>query len=198
MLEIVLASSNRGKVQEFEELLKGLDIKLIPQYELNIPDAEETGTTFVENAIIKARHAAKYANLPAIADDSGLVIDALGGAPGVRSSRYAGANANDEARIVKVLSELTEVEDRDRTACFHCAIVLMENADDPAPLICQGMWEGTILKAPSGHRGFGYDPIFLVPTHGCSAAELDSQVKNRISHRGQAVIQLIDALTGSV
>ncbi len=194
MLEIVLASSNPGKIREFEAIFANLAIKLIPQSDLNISDADETGTTFVENAIIKARHAAEISGLPAIADDSGLVIDALDGMPGVRSSRFAGPNGDDAARIKKVLDKLKNAKMSERDASFHCVTVLMEDALDPAPLICEGVWDGQIIYEPKGDKGFGYDPIFYVPTHKCSAAELDPAIKNRISHRGQALEQLAAAL----
>lgn len=194
MLKIVLASTNTGKIREFTEILRDLPIIFIPQMELNIPEVEETGTTFVENAIIKARHAAAFSGLPAIADDSGLIVDALNGAPGVRSSRYAGPNQDDTARMNKLLLELAEQNDPVRTASFYCMTVLLENEADPAPLLCEGVWEGEILEKPRGTNGFGFDSIFYVPTHGCSAAELTSSVKNTISHRGQALAQLLEAL----
>lgn len=194
MLEIVLATTNPGKIREFTEMLKHLPIRLIPQTELNIPDVEETGSTFVENAIIKARHAAVFSGLPVIADDSGLMVDSLDGAPGVRSARYAGNNMDDSARIQKLLLELEQAENPDRAASFYCVTVFMDDAKDPAPLLFEGEWSGTILTEPMGTRGFGYDPIFYVPTHHCTAAELDSTVKNSISHRGQALSQLLGVL----
>lgn len=194
MLEIVLASTNPGKIREFTAILKGLPIRLIPQSELNIPEAEETGSTFVENAIIKARHAAAFSGLPAIADDSGLIVDVLDGAPGVFSSRYAGANMDDNARINRLLLELTKQKGSNRSASYYCMTVLMESNKDPAPLLCEGVWEGEILEEPRGTQGFGYDPIFYVPTHNCSAAELTAKVKNAISHRAQALEQLQEAL----
>ena len=190
MLEIVLASSNPGKLVEVADLLGDFPISLIPQREFNISDADEVGTTFVENAIIKARHAAKHSGLPALADDSGLTVDALGDAPGVRSARYAGEQATDLDRINKLLNELKKLGDVDRSACFHCVLALIESEQDPAPLICHGIWQGEILQAPQGDKGFGYDPIFYVPTHRCSAAEMDPAIKNAISHRGQAMEQL--------
>ena len=198
MLEIVLASQNTGKIIEIQDLLRDLPFKLIPQDELAIPEIEETGTTFVENAIIKALHAAKYTGLPAIADDSGLTVTAFDNAPGVYSARYAGPAATDGDRIDKVLQELTAVDNSDRSACFHCVIALMESDCDPAPLICHGIWEGEILTEPRGDRGFGYDPIFLVPTHNCSAAELDPKEKNIISHRGQALKLLTTILKAGI
>ncbi|WP_040933009.1 XTP/dITP diphosphatase [Coxiella burnetii] len=195
MLEIVLASQNSSKLAEMQELLRDLEIKFIPQTEFSVPDIEETGSTFVENAIIKARHAVKQTGLPALADDSGLTIAALNSAPGVFSSRYAGKNATDAERIQKVLEALEAADDSDRSASFHCVIALMENENDPAPLICHGVWEGEIAREPRGKNGFGYDPIFYVPSHQRTAAELDPQEKNAISHRGQALEQLSTVLT---
>lgn len=194
MLDIVLASTNPGKIAEIKKLLSDLPIKIVPQSKFDIPPVEETGTTFVENAIIKARHAAKHSGLPAIADDSGLTVDALGGAPGVRSARYAGENASDEERIVKLLAELQKTGKDDRDACYHCVIALMGTDLEPAPLLCHGIWEGEILKEPRGDKGFGYDPVFYIPTHDCSVAELAEEEKNAISHRGQAMEQLIEVL----
>jgi XTP/dITP diphosphohydrolase len=193
MLDIVLASSNPGKMAEIKKLLADFPINLIAQSEFDIPDIEETGLTFIENAILKARHASKISGLPALADDSGLTIDALDDRPGVFSARYAGENATDQDRIQKVLAEMND-PDLERNACFHCVICLIEHANDPAPLICHGMWEGEIMLEPKGEHGFGYDPIFRVPTHGMSAAELAPDVKNQISHRGQAMQQLREVL----
>lgn len=193
-LQIVLASSNTGKIAEIQALLEHLPIEWIPQSELNIDDIEETGLTFVENAILKARHAAAKSNMPALADDSGLVVDALGGEPGVFSARYAGPNATDADRIQKILDNLEGIDDEDRTASFHCVLALVEHEKDPAPLICHGIWEGSILHAPQGNKGFGYDPIFFVESHNCSAAELNPMEKNIISHRAQAMSQLLEVL----
>ena len=194
MTEIVLASSNKGKVREFNQLLAALDITVRPQGEFNVEDAEETGLTFVENAILKARNAAQHTGLPAIADDSGLEVDALNGAPGIYSARYAGAGASDQANLEKLLADLHDVAEADRTARFQCLLVYMRHANDPTPLICQGTWEGRILTAPRGENGFGYDPLFFVPTHDCSSAELPADVKNSLSHRGQALQALVSAL----
>ena len=194
MTEIILASSNKGKVREFNQLLAALDITVRPQGEFNVEDAEETGLTFVENAILKARNAAQHTGLPAIADDSGLEVDALNGAPGIYSARYAGAGASDRANLEKLLADLHDVADADRTARFQCLLVYMRHANDPTPLICQGTWEGRILTAPRGENGFGYDPVFFVPTHDCSSAELPADVKNSLSHRGQALQALVSAL----
>ncbi len=191
-IQIVLASSNPGKIAEIRLLAKALPIEWVSQSDLNIPDAEETGKTFIENAILKARHASKLSGLPALADDSGLVIDALDGAPGIYSARYAGTNATAEERNQKILDEMHDVADADRTASYHCILALVEYEDDPVPLICHGVWEGSILSEPRGKNGFGYDPIFYVPTHKCSAAELSTVEKNKISHRGQVMEQLIE------
>lgn len=196
MKRIVLASGNRGKVREFNELLAGLDLEVVPQSEFNVPEAEETGLSFVENAILKARNAAQHAGLPAIADDSGLEVDALKGAPGIYSARYAGPGASDQQNLEKLLAALADVPDAGRTARFQCVIVFLRHALDPTPIICQGTWEGSILREPRGANGFGYDPVFHVPTHGCSAAELPAEVKNRLSHRGQALAKLLRMLRG--
>jgi XTP/dITP diphosphohydrolase len=190
--QIVLATSNPGKIAELQSLLSPLPIEWIPQGEFNIPDIEETGKTFIENAILKARHASRISGLPALADDSGLVVDALEGAPGVYSSRYAGENATDAQRNQKLLAEMQDVEEHDRAAAYHCVLALVEYEDDPVPLICHGIWEGSILFEPRGQNGFGYDPIFYVPTHKRSAAELSTAEKNAISHRGQVVDQLLE------
>ena len=192
-VQIVLASSNPGKIAEIKLLSKKLPIEWVSQSEFNIPDIEETGKTFIENAILKARHAAKLSGLPALADDSGLVVDALDRRPGVYSARYAGKDATDAERNEKLLAELKDVKSGDRTASYHCVLALVEDENDPAPLICHGVWEGSILYEPRGKNGFGYDPIFYVPTHRCSAAELSATEKNRISHRGQVMEQLIEA-----
>src|SRR3990167_6401618 len=191
-LQIVLATNNQGKIGELQSLLKILPIEWIPQSEFDIQDIEETGKTFIENAILKARNAAKISGLPALADDSGLVIDALDGAPGIYSARYTGNDATAEERNQKILEEMRDVDEDDRTAAYHCVLALVEYEDDPVPLICHGIWEGSILFEPRGNNGFGYDPIFYVPTHRCSAAELTTTEKNSISHRGQVVDQLLE------
>lgn len=193
---VVLASGNAGKVREIGALLADLDldIEVAPQSDFNIDEAEETGLTFVENAIIKARHAAHHTGLPAIADDSGLEVDALKGAPGIYSSRFAGVDASSQDNVNKLLIDLRETPDERRTARFQCVMVYMEHAADPTPVICQGRWEGRILFESHGTNGFGYDPIFYVPTHDCAAAALPAEVKNRLSHRGQALKQLLTAL----
>jgi XTP/dITP diphosphohydrolase len=194
MRDIVLASSNAGKVREINELLAGLDLHVRPQGEFGVADAEETGLSFVENAILKARNAALHTGLPAIADDSGLEVDALHGAPGIYSARYAGAGAGDQANLEKLLVALQDVPEAARTARFQCLLVYMRHAEDPTPLICQGTWEGRILFEARGEHGFGYDPVFYVPTHNCASAQLEPAVKNELSHRGQALRQLVAAL----
>ncbi len=191
---VVLASNNPGKLRELADLLSGLRLDIIPQAQLGVSEAEETGLTFVENALIKARHAAKTTGLPAIADDSGIEVDALNGIPGIYSARYAGQGATDEANNRKLLQALDGVPDAQRSARYQCLIVYMRHALDPTPMICGGSWEGRILTAPRGAGGFGYDPIFFVPTHQCSASELDAVEKNRISHRGLALRKLLAAL----
>ncbi len=194
MQDIVLASSNPGKVREINQVLAGLNVIVRPQAEFNVIDAEETGLTFVENAILKARNAAQHTGLPAIADDSGLEVDALAGAPGIYSARYAGEGASDLENLEKLLDALADVPEENRSARFQCLMVYMRHADDPTPLICQGSWEGRILTAARGSNGFGYDPVFYVPTHNCASAELAAEIKNSLSHRGQALRQLVTAL----
>jgi len=191
---VVLASGNPGKVREINQLLADLAIEVVAQSELRVPEAEETGLTFVENAILKARNAAARTGLPAIADDSGLEVDALNGAPGIYSARYAGAGAGDADNLQRLLRELGDRPQAERTARFQCLMVYLRHGADPTPLICQGTWEGRILDAPRGENGFGYDPVFFVPDRGCSAAELDPELKNRLSHRGQALRCLARAL----
>jgi len=192
--EIVLASSNPGKVREINQLLATLDLHAQPQSEFGVVDAEETGLTFVENAILKARNAAQHTGLPAIADDSGIEVDALNGAPGIYSARFAGEGASDQANLEKLLTDLEGIPEAQRSARFQCLMVYMRHARDPTPLICQGTWEGRILPVARGDNGFGYDPVFYVPTHDCSSAELPADVKNALSHRGQALRQLLAAL----
>jgi XTP/dITP diphosphohydrolase len=194
MKDIVLASSNKGKVREINQVLAGLDMVVRPQGEFNVVNAEETGLTFVENAILKARNAAQHTGLPAIADDSGLEVDALAGAPGIYSARFAGEGASDQANLEKLLDALQDTPEENRTARFQCLMVYMRHADDPTPLICQGSWEGRILTAARGSNGFGYDPVFYVPTHNCASAELPAETKNQLSHRGQALRKLVAAL----
>ena len=188
-MKLVLASSNAGKLTELRDLL-GDACELQVQSDFDVADAEETGLSFVENAIIKARHAARATGLPALGDDSGLCVDALDGAPGLYSARYAGTHGNSSANIDKLLRELNGVEEPKRSARFVCVLALMRHANDPQPLIAEGVWNGRILRARQGANGFGYDPVFLSPVHGCSAAELDAAVKNRDSHRGMALARL--------
>ena len=194
MTQIVLASNNQGKVREIGQMLAELELEVVPQSTFNIEDAEETGLTFVENAIIKARHASAAAGLPAIADDSGLEVDALNGAPGIYSARYAGKGAADEQNLQKLLNELENIPEAERTARFQCLMVYMRHAQDPTPIICQGTWEGIITLEPRGDNGFGYDPVFFVPGHQCTSAQLAPKVKNQLSHRGQALCLLVEAL----
>lgn len=188
---VVLASNNPGKVREFSELLADHAIEIVPQAEFDVQEVEETGLSFVENALLKARNASAYAGLPAIADDSGIEVDALNGAPGIYSARYAGAGASDSDNLEKLLADLADVPDEQRSARYQCIVVYMRHARDPTPIICHGAWEGWILREPIGAGGFGYDPIFHVPDHGCSAAQLSATEKNRISHRGQALSKLL-------
>ncbi len=194
MKKVVLASGNKGKLREFGQLLAGVDIEVVPQTGFAVPEAEETGLTFVENAILKARNAAQHTGLPAIADDSGLEVDALNGAPGIYSARYAGVGAGDRANLEKLLRELDGVAGEARSARFQCLLVYMRHALDPTPLICQGTWEGFITFEPKGDDGFGYDPVFFVPDQNCTAAELPAEAKNSLSHRGQALRKLLVAL----
>lgn len=182
---VVLASGNVGKIREIQAILAGHPI--VPQSAFQVADIDETGKTFVENAILKARNASAHSGLPAIADDSGLVVDALHGAPGVYSARYAGLGASDPDNVDKLLKELAGVPFERRTARFVCLIVFVEHADDPCPVIAQGVWEGRILEQAAGENGFGYDPVFWVPEFDCSSAELAPEVKNAVSHRGKAL-----------
>lgn len=191
---IVLASSNPGKLAEIRDVFADTAVELIAQSELGIDDAEESGATFVENALIKARHASRASGLPALGDDSGICVDVLGGAPGLHSARYAGGHGDASANIAKLLGALEGFDSTQRSAHFHCTIVLLRTADDPAPLIAEGRWSGRILDAPRGEKGFGYDPVFFDPTLNQGAGELDAAVKNRVSHRGQALARLRELL----
>jgi len=191
---LVLASSNPGKVREINQMLAGLDLSVVPQSDFKVIDAEETGLTFIENALLKARNATRHTGLPAIADDSGIEVDYLNGAPGIYSARYAGKNASDEQNLRRLLDDLVGIPEAERTARFQCLMVYLRHEFDPTPIICQGTWEGRILLEPRGANGFGYDPIFFVPTHDCSSAELPPEVKNKLSHRGQALRLLVAAL----
>jgi XTP/dITP diphosphohydrolase len=192
-MKVVLASNNKGKLRELGELLAGHHMEIVPQGDFDIPEAVEDGLSFVENALIKARHAAALSGLPAIADDSGLEVDALNGQPGIHSARYAG-DGGDAANNRKLLEALAGVPEAERSARFQCVMVFMRHAEDPTPLICQGAWEGRILETPRGENGFGYDPLFWVESERASAAELPAEVKNAQSHRGQALRCLVERL----
>ena len=197
MRRVVLASGNRGKLAEFESLLADSGFEVVTQGSLGVLDIEETGTTFVENALLKARHAARITRLPALADDSGLCVEHLDGAPGLYSARYAGAHGDAPANRAKLLHALEGVPTERRGAFFICVLVLLRHADDPAPLIAEGRWHGRVLEAERGDGGFGYDPLFLPDDQALSAAELDPALKNRLSHRGQALARLHDQLGAS-
>lgn len=194
MQQVVLATGNPGKVRELASLLADFGLDIVAQTELGVDSAEETGLTFIENAILKARHAAKITGLPAIADDSGLAVDALGGAPGIYSARYAGVDASDRQNLDKLLLALQDVPDEQRGASFHCVLVYLRHAEDPTPLVFHGRWSGMLAREPAGDGGFGYDPIFIVPELGKTAAELTREEKHARSHRGQALRLLLDAL----
>lgn len=194
-MKVTLASSNQGKLAEFQQLLSGLNFEIVPQSAFNIPDAIENGLSFVENAIIKARHASRLTGLPAIADDSGLEVDFLNGAPGIYSSRFSGENATDQKNNQRLLSLLQEVTEAERTARFQCLLVYMRHPEDPTPIICQGTWEGIITLNPKGENGFGYDPIFYVPELERTSAQLEKAEKNSISHRGKALALLLERLS---
>jgi len=194
MKKIVLATGNQGKVKEMVSLLSDFGFDVRAQSEFNVSDVAETGTTFIENAIIKARHAAKETGLPAIADDSGLEVDYLKGAPGIYSARFSGEGATDKKNIQKLLTELEGVPEAQRTARFHCVLVLMKHESDPTPIVCHGKWEGRILTEEHGENGFGYDPVFWVPEKSCASAELEPTEKKQLSHRGKALKQLFTTL----
>lgn len=198
MKKIVLASGNKGKLREFQNLLGGCGFEVVPQSEFFSENAEETGLTFVENAILKARYACAKTGLPALADDSGIEVDALNGRPGIYSARYAGDGANDEKNNQKLLLELNDIPVKQRTARYHAVLAFMRYAEDPTPILCHGVWEGVILSEPRGLGGFGYDPLFFVPTHNCASAELSKDEKNRISHRGKAMQELLQKLSALV
>ena len=198
MSKVVLATGNQGKVKELAHLLAEQGLEVVPQSEFDVPEVAETGTTFVENAIIKARHAAKISGLPAIADDSGLEVDALNGAPGVYSARYAAditeGQVTDDDNTNKLLAALADTPDEQRTARFHCVLVYMKHENDPTPLICHGVWQGTISRSKQGEQGFGYDPVFWQNDLQMSSAQLTRDVKNQRSHRGQALAKLVEKL----
>jgi XTP/dITP diphosphohydrolase len=195
MNKIVLASGNKGKLREFSQVLKQFDVELIPQSEFAFEEVEETGLSFVENAILKARHACTETGLPALADDSGIEVDALNGQPGIYSARFAGVGASDEQNNEKLLTLLKDVPSEKRTARFQCVLVYMRHAKDPTPQVFQGSWEGRVVDQADGNNGFGYDPLFFVPTEDCCAAALTPEVKNTLSHRGQALKQFIQRFT---
>ncbi len=195
--KIVLASSNPGKVKEFQALLAQCGYDVRPQAEFAVLDAEETGLSFVENAILKARHACQATGLPALADDSGIEVDALQGRPGIYSARFSGIAATNESNNHKLLTELANTPTDERTARYQCVLAFMRHAEDPTPLLCFGSWEGVILTSAKGDGGFGYDPLFYVPSHNCSAAELSKEQKSAISHRAKATQQLVNALKKS-
>lgn len=194
MKKLVIASNNAGKLREFKALLTPLDYEVFTQLELGVEDVPETGTTFVENAIIKARNAALHTGLPALADDSGIEVDALNGAPGVYSARFSEPDATDEKNNALLIEKLKDVPEAQRTARYRAVLVYMRNAEDPSPLICEGSWEGVIQLEPQGEGGFGYDPYFYLPTHGCTSAMLSKDDKNAISHRGKALVQLLEKM----
>ena len=195
-MKVVLASSNPGKLAELRALLEPAGMQVVPQDAFGVEPPEETGLTFVENALIKARVACEAAGLPALADDSGVVVDALAGAPGVRSARYAGDGASDADNLARLLKALSDVDTPDRGAAFVCALVYLRHAQDPCPIVCEGVWRGRILDMPRGGGGFGYDPVFFIETLGRTAAELSREEKNAVSHRGQALAQLLGRLAG--
>jgi len=195
--ELVLATGNAGKVREMQALLDGLGWRVVPQSRLGVPEAEETGLGFIDNALIKARHAARHTGLPALADDSGLACDALEGAPGIYSARYAGVGASDAANIEKLLHALSNTAPAARRCRFFCAIAFVRHAADPCPIIAEGAWEGRVALTPRGTQGFGYDPVFEVVEMGLTAAELDPATKQRLSHRGQALTRFIARLTNA-
>jgi len=197
MKKIVLASGNAGKLREFQQLLSGCGFEVLPQSDFFGENAEETGLTFVENAILKARYACEKTGLSALADDSGIEVDALNGRPGIYSARYAGEQANDANNNAKLLSELQGVPSEQRTARYHAVLAFMRHAEDPTPILCHGVWEGIILTEPRGEGGFGYDPLFFVPSHNCASAELSKDEKNRISHRGKAMRELLEKLSAT-
>ncbi len=194
MQQIVLASGNAGKLREFNQVLAELEFEVLPQSRFDVGEVDETGLTFVENAILKARHVSRISGLPALADDSGLEVDALNGAPGIYSARFSGPGATDARNNAQLLERLTGVAEAQRGARFQCVLVYLRHPQDPTPLICQGTWEGRILEAPQGDNGFGYDPLFWVSDTQCSSAQLTPAQKNSRSHRGQAVAELLRRL----
>lgn len=194
MQKVVLATGNAGKVRELAEPLAAFGLDIVAQTDLGVDAPEETGLTFIENALLKARHAAQLTGLPAIADDSGLAVEALNGAPGIWSARYAGEDASDRQNLDKLLAAMKDVPEDKRHAAFHCVLVYLRHANDPTPLVFHGRWPGVITREAHGEGGFGYDPVFLLPESGKTAAEMTKAEKLAVSHRGQALKQLLDAL----
>ena len=194
-MRIVLATSNAGKLRELQAMLQPLGFSVLPKAEFTSEEVVEDGDSFVANALLKARHAAQVSGLAAIADDSGIEVDALAGAPGIHSARYAGPQAGDIDNLNKLLEAMQHVPDAQRSARYRCALVYVRNAQDNAPLICEASWEGSITRVPAGAGGFGYDPIFWLPEQGCTAAEISAELKNRLSHRGQALKKLLESLS---
>jgi XTP/dITP diphosphohydrolase len=191
---VLLATSNAGKIREISAVLQPLGLQLIPQSAYDIPDAEETGLTFVENAILKARNACQHTHLPCLAEDAGLIVDVLAGRPGIYSARYAGKGASNIECNAKLLAEMQDIPEAQRTARFYCVMAFMRHAEDPRPILAEGVWEGRILTAPVGTQGFGYDPVFYAPEYQCASAELAISIKNQISHRAKALQQLLQQL----
>ncbi len=192
---IVFASGNAGKVREIGQLLQGLNLEVLPQSDFNVPDIEETGLTFVENALLKARNAAHHTGLPVIADDSGIAVDVLQGRPGIVSARFAGVGASDMDNLEKLIDMVKPFAEEERTARFICSMVYLRHEDDPMPVIAEGVWDGQLVIDPKGENGFGYDPIFYVSSHQCTSAELPPEIKNKLSHRGQALRKLLEQLS---
>ncbi len=192
-MKMVIASENPGKLREIQAFFQSLPVTVVAQSDFSVPSVEETGLSFVENAILKARHAAKYSQLPALADDSGLVVDALNGAPGIYSARYAGSGATMPDNIKKLLNDMQSLKDNERRAHFFCAIAFVRHEKDPVPIICQAQWDGLLLHETKGDKGFGYDPLFLIPQLACTAAELDTHQKNQLSHRAKALTLFVAA-----
>ena len=194
-MRIVLATNNAGKLRELQAMLQPLGFSVLPKAEFTSEEVVEDGDSFVANALLKARHASQVSGLAAIADDSGIEVDALAGAPGIHSARYAGAQAGDIDNLNKLLEAMQHVPDAQRSARYRCALVYVRNAQDSAPVICEASWEGSITRVPAGTGGFGYDPIFWLPEQGCTAAEISAELKNRLSHRGQALKKLLESLS---
>ncbi|MCK5432009.1 MAG: RdgB/HAM1 family non-canonical purine NTP pyrophosphatase [Gammaproteobacteria bacterium] len=192
---VVLASGNAGKLREIAQLLEGLNLEILPQSEFDVPEIEETGLTFVDNAILKARNAAHHTGLPAIADDSGIAVDVLRGRPGIYSARFAGVGATDEENLEKLIRMVKPFPDEERTARFICSMVYIRHEEDHVPVIAEGVWEGQLITESKGGNGFGYDPIFYISSHQCTSAELPPEIKNKLSHRGQALRKLLGQLT---